>query len=151
MKTRYLFCNVISDALARMEQVGLGYVQIGQRLSTLSGGERQRLKLAAELGRTGKIYLFDEPTSGLHMADVERLIPLFGSLADQGMTLIVVEHNLDIIAAADHVIEMGPGAGKHGEKIVYQGSPLGRVKDNPSVTGAFLSEYLSDGTATHQD
>ncbi|WJY16198.1 excinuclease ABC subunit UvrA [Pectobacteriaceae bacterium CE90] len=151
-EVRHLFEGetTISDALARMEQVGLGYVQIGQRLSTLSGGERQRLKLAAELGRTGGIYLFDEPTSGLHMADVERLIQLFGSLADQGVTLIVVEHNLDIIAAADHVIEMGPGAGKHGGKIVYQGSPFGMVKDNQSVTGAFLSEYLSDSIATHQ-
>lgn len=133
---------MILDALNRMEQVGLGYMQIGQRLSTLSGGERQRLKLAAELGLTGRIYLFDEPTSGLHMADVDRLIRLFGAFADQGTTLIVIEHNLDMIAAADHVIEMGPGAGKRGGRIIYQGRPAGMLRDAASVTGPFLAEYL---------
>ncbi|MFE3839322.1 ATP-binding cassette domain-containing protein [Pseudogemmobacter sonorensis] len=137
----------IADGLARMEQVGLGYMQIGQRLSTLSGGERQRLKLAAELGLSGRIYVFDEPTSGLHMADVERLLRLFNSLADQGMTLIVVEHNLDMIAAADHVIEMGPGAGKRGGKIIYQGSPAGMMEESNSVTGPFLAEYLQASCA----
>lgn len=134
--------KTISDALTNMEQVGLGYMQIGQRLSTLSGGERQRLKLAAELGSTGKIYVFDEPTSGLHMTDIERLLGLFRRLVDQGTTLIVVEHNLDMIAAADHIIEMGPGAGKLGGKIIYQGDSVGMLTDKASVTGPFLAEYL---------
>ena len=129
----------IADALTRLEQVGLGYLKIGQRLSTLSGGERQRLKLAAELGRKGGIYVFDEPTSGLHMADVERLILTFRGLMDQGITLIIVEHNLSMIAAADHVIEMGPGAGKRGGKVTYQGDPAGLMHDCQSVTGPYLA------------
>lgn len=132
----------ITDKMTRMEQVGLGYMQIGQRLSTLSGGERQRLKLAKELGLSSRIYVFDEPTSGLHMEDIERLIQLFGNLADQGITLIIVEHNLDMIAAADYVIEMGPGAGKYGGKIIYQGRPGGMLEEQKSVTGPFLSKYL---------
>lgn len=140
--------TAISNALARIEQVGLGYVQIGQRLSTLSGGERQRLKLAAELGRNGRIYVFDEPTSGLHMADVQRLIQVFGSLADQGITLIVVEHNLDMIATADHVIEMGPEAGKRGGKIIYQGDAAGMLAESSSVTGPYLAEYLGTSLAS---
>ncbi|WP_368883014.1 ATP-binding cassette domain-containing protein [Shewanella algae] len=133
----------IVNALTRLIQVGLGYIQIGQRLSTLSGGERQRLKLAAELERSGGIYVFDEPTSGLHMADVERLLELFTLLADQGKTVIIVEHNLEMIANADHVIEMGPGAGKHGGKIIYQGPPLGMLTSATSVTGPFLEEQMS--------
>ncbi|ARC89334.1 excinuclease ABC subunit UvrA [Rhodovulum sp. MB263] len=131
--------RAITEALARLEQVGLAYMQIGQRLSTLSGGERQRLKLAAELGRAGRIYVIDEPTSGLHMADVERLIKLFRTLTERGMTLIVVEHNLDMIAAADHVIEMGPGAGRRGGRIIYQGAPAGLISDSLSVTGPYLA------------
>ncbi|MGG4603090.1 ATP-binding cassette domain-containing protein, partial [Alcaligenaceae bacterium Me47] len=144
---RHLFevNTAITGALNRMEQVGLGYMQIGQRLSTLSGGERQRLKLAAELGLTGRIYVFDEPTSGLHMADVDRLIRLFDALADQGMTIIVVEHNVDMIAGADHVIEMGPGAGKHGGRVVYQGTPAGMITDSASMTGPFLAEHARAG------
>jgi excinuclease UvrABC ATPase subunit len=136
--------NEIKDKMTRMEQVGLGYLQIGQRLSTLSGGERQRLKLAKQLGLNSRIYVFDEPTSGLHMTDIEHLIQLFGKLADQGITLIIIEHNLNIIAAADYVIEMGPGAGKYGGKIVYQGSPIGMLKEPKSVTGPFLSKYLKN-------
>ncbi len=93
--------------------------------------------LAAELERSGGIYVFDEPTSGLHMADVERLLELFTLLADQGKTVIIVEHNLEMIANADHVIEMGPGAGKHGGKIIYQGPPLGMLTSATSVAGPF--------------
>ncbi|TVL43611.1 hypothetical protein AYI98_18815 [Shewanella algae] len=133
----------IVNALTRLIQVGLGYIQIGQRLSTLSGGERQRLKLAAELERSGGIYVFDEPTSGLHMADVDRLLELFTLLADQGKTVIIVEHNLEMIANADHVIEMGLGAGKHGGKIIYQGPPLGMLTSATSVTDPFLEEQMS--------
>ena len=100
------------------------------------------MKLAAELGRTGRIYVVDEPTSGLHMADVDRLIKLFRALTDQGITLIVVEHNLDMIAAADHIIEMGPGAGKHGGKVIYQGEPAGLIADSLSATGPYLAKAL---------
>ncbi|PZU25649.1 MAG: daunorubicin resistance protein DrrC [Shinella sp.] len=139
--------GAISGSLARLEQVGLAYMQIGQRLSTLSGGERQRLKLAAELGRAGSIYVIDEPTSGLHMADVDRMIGLFKALTDQGITLIVVEHNLDVIAAADHIIEMGPGAGKHGGKVIYQGGPVGLIADSLSVTGPYLAKALDPHTS----
>ena len=138
--------RMISDALTRLEQVGLGYLKIGQRLSTLSGGERQRLKLAAELGHKGHIYVFDEPTSGLHMADVERLIATFRSLLDQGITLVIVEHNLSMIAAADHVIEMGPGAGKHGGKVIYQGAPAQMMEELNSVTGPYLAKALEAGS-----
>lgn len=138
--------RMISDALTRLEQVGLGYLKIGQRLSTLSGGERQRLKLAAELGHKGHIYVFDEPTSGLHMTDVERLIATFRSLLDQGITLVIVEHNLSMIAAADHVIEMGPGAGKHGGKVIYQGAPAQMMEDLNSVTGPYLAKALEAGS-----
>ena len=134
----------IRETMARMEQVGLGYLQIGQRLSTLSGGERQRLKLAKELGLSGQIYVFDEPTSGLHTQDIERLIQLFGTLVEQGITLIIVEHNLDMIAAADHVIEMGPGAGKYGGHIIYQGGPAGLQTEPKSVIGPFLCAYLKN-------
>ncbi|MFM2483342.1 ATP-binding cassette domain-containing protein [Celerinatantimonas sp. YJH-8] len=143
---RHLFDSKpeIRDKMLRMEQVGLGYMQIGQRLSTLSGGERQRLKLAKELGFSSRVYVFDEPTSGLHMQDIEHLIQLFGTLTDQGLTLIVVEHNLDMIAAADYVIEMGPGAGKYGGKIIYQGKPAGILEEPKSVTGPFLVEYLKN-------
>ncbi|MAC98884.1 hypothetical protein CNQ84_05835 [Pseudomonas abyssi] len=132
----------IRETMARMEQVGLGYLQIGQRLSTLSGGERQRLKLAKELGLSGQIYVFDEPTSGLPTQDIERLIQLLGTLVEQGITLIIVEHNLDMIAAADHVIEMGPGAGKYGGHIIYQGGPAGLQTEPKSVIGPFLCAYL---------
>src|SRR6185437_5359544 len=104
--------RAIAPALKRMEAVGLNYLMLGQRLSTLSGGERQRLKLARELAKPGRIYVFDEPTTGLHMADVHRLIELFEGLVRGGDTVIIVEHNVDVIAAADHIIEMGPGAGK---------------------------------------
>lgn len=133
----------LSDGLLRLEQVGLGYLPIGQRLPTLSGGERQRLKLAAELGQQGKIYVFDEPTSGLHMTDVEHLIHTFNGLVDQGITLIIIEHNLALIAAADYVIEMGPGAGKHGGQVIYQGPPADMPTAPHSVTGPYLNAYLA--------
>jgi excinuclease UvrABC ATPase subunit len=143
--------DTIAAALGRMERVGLAYMALGQRLSTLSGGERQRLKLAAELARHGRIYAFDEPTTGLHMVDVDRLIDLFNALVDDGDSVIVVEHNLNVIAAADHIIEMGPGAGKRGGTITYEGTPAGIMNAKTSVTGPFLKRHLSRNLATTLD
>lgn len=128
--------------LERMEEVGLGYMPIGQQLASLSGGERQRLRLADELGRNGTIYLLDEPTTGLHMTDVDRLLHLFDGLLDRGKTLIVVEHNLEIVAQADWVIEMGPGAGRRGGKLVHTGTPESLTRATGSITGEFLAKYI---------
>ncbi|MBJ3786079.1 excinuclease ABC subunit UvrA [Devosia sp. MSA67] len=119
--------------------VGLGYLTLGQPLSTLSGGERQRLKLAAELGRQGNIYVLDEPTTGLHMNDVDTLIGLFDRLVDAGSTVIVIEHNLDVISRADWVIDMGPGAGHDGGTVQFEGVPGELVKAKGSLTGQYLA------------
>lgn len=143
-EARALFADdaAICAPLERMEEVGLGYMPIGQQLSSLSGGERQRLRLAAELGRDSAIYLLDEPSSGLHLRDVERLLQLFDRLIERGKSLIVVEHNLDVIAAADWIIEMGPGAGKRGGKVIFEGTPAAMLTSRKSVTGPFLERYL---------
>ena len=116
----------------------MGYLTLGQPLSTLSGGERQRLKLAAELGKPGNIYVLDEPTTGLHMHDVDTLIGLFDRLVDSGSTVIVVEHNLDVISRADWVIDLGPGAGHDGGTVVFEGPPAALADAKGSVTGHYL-------------
>ena len=130
-------------ALARIVRglvdVGLGYLTLGQPLSTLSGGERQRLKLAAELGKEGNIYVLDEPTTGLHMNDVDTLIGLFDRLVDAGSTVIVIEHNLDVIARADWVIDMGPGAGHDGGRVQFEGVPADLANAKDSLTGKYLA------------
>ncbi|MEC5317365.1 excinuclease ABC subunit UvrA [Brenneria populi subsp. brevivirga] len=133
----------IAAPLQRLIRVGLGYVKLGQRLSTLSGGERQRLKLAARLKEEGSLYIFDEPTSGLHMADIERLLKVFDDLTGKGHTVIVVEHNLDVIAHADWLIEMGPGAGKRGGKIIFEGTPAAMLTSSASITAPFLEHYAA--------
>lgn len=119
--------------------MGLGYLTLGQPLSTLSGGERQRLKLAAELGKKGNIYVLDEPTTGLHMHDVDTLIGLFDRLVDAGSTVIVIEHNLDVISRADWVIDLGPGAGQDGGRVQFEGVPADLVKAGHSLTGQHLA------------
>jgi excinuclease UvrABC ATPase subunit len=119
--------------------VGLGYLTLGQPLSTLSGGERQRLKLAAELGKEGNIYVLDEPTTGLHMNDVDTLIGLFDRLVDAGSTVIVIEHNLDVIARADWVVDMGPGAGHDGGRVQFEGVPANLARAQDSLTGKYLA------------
>jgi excinuclease UvrABC ATPase subunit len=137
----------IAKILRSLVDVGLGYLTLGQPLSTLSGGERQRLKLAAELGRSGQIYVLDEPTTGLHMHDVDTLITLFDRLVDAGSTVIVIEHNLDVVSRADWVIDLGPGAGHEGGTIVFEGSPRELVQAKHSLTGEHLAMRFPVTTA----
>jgi excinuclease UvrABC ATPase subunit len=128
--------------LGSLEDVGLGYVTLGQPLSTLSGGERQRLKLAVEMAGDGAVYLLDEPTSGLHMDDVDRLVGLLHRLVDGGRSVVVVEHNLDVVARADWVIDLGPGAGHDGGRVVFEGTPADLVRSEDSLTGLHLRERV---------
>ncbi|QDF04265.1 ATP-binding cassette domain-containing protein [Myxococcus xanthus] len=129
----------IAKILQGLDDVGLGYLTLGQPLSTLSGGERQRLKLAAELGRSGNIYVLDEPTTGLHMNDVDTLIGLFDRLVDAGSTVIVIEHNLDVVSRADWVIDLGPGAGHEGGQVVFEGLPAQLAAHKRSLTGQHMA------------
>jgi excinuclease UvrABC ATPase subunit len=129
----------IAKILQGLDDVGLGYLTLGQPLSTLSGGERQRLKLAAELGNKGNIYVLDEPTTSLHMNDVDTLIGLFDRLVDSGSTVIVIEHNLDVIARADWVIDLGPGAGNEGGTVEFEGVPADLAKSGKTLTGRYLA------------
>ena len=125
--------------------VGLGYIKLGQSSTTLSGGEAQRVKLATELSRraTGRtIYILDEPTTGLHMADVHRLIDILQLLADAGNTVLVIEHNLDVIKVADHIIDLGPEGGAGGGTIVAQGTPDEVAACPESFTGQYLKKLL---------
>jgi len=128
--------------LDRLADVGLGYITLGQELDTLSGGERQRLKLAIEMSGTTEVYVLDEPTTGLHMQDVDNLIGLLDRLVDSGRTVIVIEHNLDVIARADWVIDMGPGAGHDGGQVIFEGPPATLGKAKGSLTGEHLKRRL---------
>jgi excinuclease UvrABC ATPase subunit len=132
----------ILATLKALKDVGLGYIALGQRLNTLSGGERQRLKLAAELQKPSQIVVLDEPTTGLHMADVANLLALLDAMVDNGTTLIVVEHNLDVVARADWVIDMGPGAGAEGGTVVFEGTPRELLKTSKSLTAKHLAARL---------
>ncbi len=128
----------IHGVLVQLQEVGLEYLELGQSLDTLSGGERQRIKLALHLKKCGNIYILDEPTSGLHMSDVARLIGILNRLVDNGSTVIVIEHNLDIISQADWLIDMGPGAGHDGGNIMFEGTPTEIKNSTQSVTGTYL-------------
>ena len=131
----------IARKLQTLLDVGLGYVTLGQSATTLSGGEAQRVKLANELARlsTGKtVYILDEPTTGLHIADVHRLIEVLQKLVDAGNTVIVIEHNLDLIKCADHIIDLGPEGGSAGGEIVAEGTP----EQVAEVPGSFTGQYL---------
>jgi excinuclease ABC subunit A len=129
-----------------MCDVGLGYVKIGQSSTTLSGGEAQRVKLATELAKrsTGKtIYILDEPTTGLHTDDVKRLIEVLQRLVDAGNSIIVIEHNLDVIKTADHIIDLGPEGGDNGGEIVATGTPEEVAQNEKSYTGMYLKKILN--------
>jgi excinuclease UvrABC ATPase subunit len=128
--------------LDRLADVGLGYLTLGQPLTTLSGGERQRLKLAAQMGDKGDVYVLDEPTSGLHLADVEQLLGLLDRLVDSGKSVIVIEHHQAVMAHADWIIDLGPGAGHDGGRIVFEGTPADLVAARSTLTGEHLAEYV---------
>ena len=128
--------------LSRLADVGLGYLSLGQPLTTLSGGERQRLKLATHMSAKGGTYVLDEPTTGLHLADVENLLGLLDRLVDAGKSVVVVEHNLAVMAHADWIIDLGPGAGHDGGRIVFEGTPAQLVADASTLTGRHLAAYV---------
>jgi excinuclease ABC subunit A len=135
----------LSRKLQTICDVGLGYIRMGQPATTLSGGEAQRVKLATELAKrsTGHtLYILDEPSVGLHMADVKVLIQVLQRLTDQGNTILVIEHNLDLIACADYLIDLGPEGGAGGGKIIAKGTPEEVMKNKKSYTGQFLKTHL---------
>ncbi|WP_461153824.1 ATP-binding cassette domain-containing protein [Saccharopolyspora tripterygii] len=128
--------------LERMDQVGLGYLRLGQPLTTLSGGERQRLKLATHMGDKGGVYVLDEPTTGLHLADVEQLLGLLDRLVDSGKSVIVIEHHQAVMAHADWIIDLGPGAGHDGGAVVFEGTPAELVESGKTLTARHLADYV---------
>ena len=141
------FSNIpsISRKMETLRDVGLGYIRLGQPSTELSGGEAQRIKLAAELSKrsTGKtIYILDEPTTGLHFADVHKLTEMLQKLVENGNTVIVIEHNLDVIKTADYIIDMGPEGGDRGGTVIAKGTPEEVAKVKKSYTGQYVKKYL---------
>lgn len=132
----------IKNLLSLLEEVGLGYLKLGQSLSTLSGGESQRLKIATELKKKGNIYIMDEPTTGLHMSDVNHFYQIIKTLVKNDNTVIIIEHNLDIIKYADWIIDMGPEGGKKGGELLFEGLPEELLKCERSLTGKYLKPLL---------
>lgn len=138
--------NTIVRRLKPLEDVGLGYIKLGQNSSSLSGGENQRVKLAYFIGQekqSPSLFIFDEPTTGLHFHDIRRLLKTFDALIDRGHTIVVIEHNLDVIKCADHVVDMGPDGGDRGGNVVVTGTPEDVCKCKTSFTGKYLKEKLS--------
>jgi excinuclease UvrABC ATPase subunit len=129
--------------LDRLRDVGLGYLTLGQPLTTLSGGERQRLKLAAQMAEKGDVYVLDEPTTGLHLADIEQLLGLLDRLVDSGKSVIVIEHHQAVMAHADWIIDLGPGAGHDGGRIVFEGPPADLVAARSTLTGEHLAAFVA--------
>ena len=128
--------------LERMVDVGLGYLRLGQPLTTLSGGERQRLKLATQMAERGSVYVLDEPTTGLHLADVENMLGMLDRLVDSGKSVIVIEHHQAVMAHADWIIDLGPGAGHDGGRVVFEGTPADLVASRATLTGEHLAAYV---------
>jgi excinuclease ABC subunit A len=144
-RTFFATIPAIADKLSILQDVGLGYVRLGQPATTLSGGEAQRVKLATELARraTGKtLYILDEPTTGLHFADIERLLDVLGQLVDKGNTVLIIEHSLDVIKSADWIIDMGPEGGIRGGEVVAEGTPKSIIQEKRSITGKYLKEVI---------
>jgi len=140
----------IRDKMHMLNEVGLGYVKVGQQATTLSGGEAQRVKLAKELARrsTGQtLYILDEPTTGLHFEDVRKLLEVLQRLVDQGNSVVVIEHNLDVIKVADWIIDLGPEGGVRGGEIVAEGTPEQVAANARSFTGQYLAPLLERGRA----
>jgi excinuclease UvrABC ATPase subunit len=133
----------VGKTLDRLVDVGLGYLTLGRPLSTLSGGERQRIKLATQMADGGEIYVLDEPTSGLHLADVENLLGLLDRLVDSGKSVIVIEHHQAVMAHADWIIDLGPGAGHDGGRVVFEGTPADLVAARSTITGEHLAQYVA--------
>jgi excinuclease ABC subunit A len=136
----------LTSRLKVLDAVGLGYLRLGQSATTLSGGEAQRVKLAAHLAQKTKsktLFIFDEPTTGLHFEDINKLLSAFRALIDNGASLVVIEHNLDVIKTADHLIDLGPEGGVGGGEIVAIGTPEQIAKNSRSITGKFLKPHLN--------
>ncbi len=133
--------------LQRMADVGLGYLRLGQPLTTLSGGERQRLKLATHMGEDGGVYVLDEPTTGLHLADLRQLLGLLDRLVDAGKSVIVIEHHQSVMAHADWIIDLGPGAGHDGGRVVFEGPPADLVATRSTLTGEHLAAFVGAASA----
>jgi excinuclease ABC subunit A len=143
----------IAHKLRTLQEVGLGYIELGQSATTLSGGEAQRVKLARELSKRGTgrtLYILDEPTTGLHFEDVKKLLDVLGKLVDQGNTVLVIEHNLDVVRTADHVIDLGPEGGEGGGRIIAQGTPEAVARVSTSHTGRFLADALGVAAAARR-
>jgi len=141
------FANIpnIYQKLKTLDEVGLGYIHLGQSATTLSGGEAQRIKLATELSRrsTGKtLYILDEPTTGLHFADILRLLQVLNKLVDKGNTVLIIEHQLDVIKSADWIVDLGPHGGDKGGELVAQGTPDEVAKEKKSFTGQYLKKMI---------
>ena len=137
--------NTIRGKLLTLKKVGLGYIKIGQQATTLSGGEAQRIKLAKELSRrsTGRtVYILDEPTTGLHQHDIKKLLEILHTFVATGNTVIVIEHNLDVIKTADHIVDVGPDGGVKGGEIIAAGKPEEIIKVKSSYTGKYLAPLL---------
>ena len=128
----------IRKHLKVMQQVGLSYLTLGQPLSTLSGGERQRIKLAKNLGKKGSIIVMDEPTTGLHASDIQNLLKLFDLIVSRGNSLVVIEHNLDVMKQADWIIDIGPDGGKNGGEVVFEGTPRDMIRSAETLTAKCL-------------
>ncbi|MEQ7226415.1 ATP-binding cassette domain-containing protein [Enterococcus avium] len=133
----------ITVKLEQIKKVGLGYIRLGQALNTLSGGELQRLKLAISLDEYNQIYVFDEPTTGLHFSDIHTLLLVFEELINNGSTLIIIEHNLEMICNGDWIIDLGPGAGEDGGKVLFEGTPQKLLSSEKSITSIYLRQYLN--------
>jgi excinuclease ABC subunit A len=146
----FLHEDRLGEALWHLQQVGLGYLRLGQPAPTLSGGEAQRIKIARELAlgarRAGnKLYILDEPTTGLHLDDIRKLLRVLGDLVDAGHTVLLIEHNLDVIKTADWIVDLGPGAGPEGGEVVVMGPPAIVAAEPRSLTGRYLAPLLQAG------